>query len=386
MVAETNQAYHQRSRVTQRIRLVRAAEVNYAERSTTDTDLDNLTEGRVPRVHALRNQLGADVVIMLVAENPNWCGIAWLMNDHRAAFETHAYGLVRSDCGARTFAHELGHIMGLQHDRYQANEEDVDLRRALRPYSFGYVNRPGLRRNADQRRRWITIMSYPTQCSDRGVRCGAVMRSRIRTSGCTGTGWAPPGPRAWRGSTAADARRTLNATRRTVANFRQARPQARSPDLVVRSVRVSRTSLRPGQAFRLSARVLNRGNRAARATTLRYQRWHAGNRDWVAVGRDAVSRLEAGASVVESIRLNARPAPGTYRYRACVVRVAGEADPDNNCSSAVEVTVGGDGGGSSCTNDLGTVSGTVVRRGSWNGECQSVHYTGASSLATTPSG
>lgn len=54
--------------------------------------------------------------------------------------------------------------------------------------------------------------------------------------------------------------------------------------------------------------------------------------------------------------------------------MAGEADPDNNCSSAVKVTVGE--GGTSCTNDLGTVYGTVVRGGSWNGECQSVHYTG----------
>ena len=375
MVAQTNQAY-QRSRAIQRIRLVGTAEVNYTERSDMVTDLDHVTEGRVPRVHALRDRHGADVVMLLVDDSdPHTCGIAWLTNHLTRSFEANAYGVTRHDCGGRTFAHELGHIMGLSHDRYQENEAESDLRHALHPYSFGYINRPGLRRNADNRRRWITIMAYPTQCSDRGVRCSGVMRFSNPNQRLHGDRLGAPGTaRVARVNGPADARRTLNETRRTIANFRQARPQSGSPDLVVRTVRVNHDSLRPGQAFTLSARVLNRGDRAARATTLRYQRWHADNRDWVAVGRDAVGGLAAGASVVESIRLNARPTPGTYRYRACVVRVAGEADPDNNCSSAVRVTVGGSG--SSCTNDLGTVSGSVVRRGSWNGDCRSVHYSG----------
>ena len=214
--------------------------------------------------------------------------------------------------------------MGLSHDRYEEKEEESDLRRALRPYSFGYVNRPGLRRNADSRRRWITIMAYHTQCSDQGVRCSLVMRFSNPNQRMHGDRLGVPGTtRVARVNGPADARRTLNATRRTVANFRQGRTE-RGPDLVVQSPRVSRGSLRRGQAFTFSANVHNRGDRAAAATTLRYQRAPASGSNWTGVGRDAVRGLRAGASAGEAIRLNAPSSDGTYRYRACVTRVAGE--------------------------------------------------------------
>ena len=375
MVAETNQAY-QSSRATQRIRLVGTAEVNYTERSDMSVDIENVTEGRVPRVHGLRNRHGADIVVLLVDDSDrDTCGTTWLMNDLTRSFESHAYSVARHDCGGLTFAHELGHVMGLSHDRYEEKEEESDLRRALRPYSFGYVNRPGLRRNADSRRRWITIMAYHTQCSDQGVRCSLVMRFSNPNQRMHGDRLGVPGTtRVARVNGPADARRTLNATRRTVANFRQGRTE-RGPDLVVQSPRVSRGSLRRGQAFTFSANVHNRGDRAAAATTLRYQRAPASGSNWTGVGRDAVRGLRAGASAGEAIRLNAPSSDGTYRYRACVTRVAGETDTNNNCSRAVQITVG-EGGGSSCTNNLGIVSGTVIRNGSWTGQCRSVHYSG----------
>ena len=44
-----------------------------------------------------------------------------------------------------------------------------------------------------------------------------------------------------------------------------------------------------------------------------------------------------------------------------------------SATQRIAVTVQQRSGGS-CTNDLGTVSGTVTRRGSWDGSCPSVHY------------
>ena len=46
-----------------------------------------------------------------------------------------------------------------------------------------------------------------------------------------------------------------------------------------------------------------------------------------------------------------------------------------SATQRIAVTVQQRSGGS-CTNDLGTVSGTVTRRGSWDGSCPGVHYSG----------
>ena len=56
--------------------------------------------------------------------------------------------------------------------------------------------------------------------------------------------------------------------------------------------------------------------------------------------RDYVGFLDASETSDESIRLTAPSSPGTYYYGACVETVPDESDTGNNCSSAVEVTVG----------------------------------------------
>jgi len=63
------------------------------------------------------------------------------------------------------------------------------------------------------------------------------------------------------------------------------------------------------------------------------------------VGTDAVGSLSAPGASAESIRLTAPSSAGTYYYGACVDTVTGESDTANNCSSAVRVTVGRQGGG-----------------------------------------
>ena len=58
------------------------------------------------------------------------------------------------------------------------------------------------------------------------------------------------------------------------------------------------------------------------------------------VGTDPVSGLSADNTRAVSIALTAPSRAGTYYYGACVQRVDGESNTDNNCSTGVQVTVG----------------------------------------------
>ena len=144
------------------------------------------------------------------------------------------------------------------------------------------------------------------------------------------------------------------------------------PDLVVQSAAVSDRTLTPGQSFTFSATVRNIGDARSAATTLDYRRRPAGG-SFTVVDTASVGGLSPSGASRESVRLTAPRQVGTYEYEACVTAVSGESDTGNNCSVVVSVTVSS-GVGGSCTNDLGPVSGTVTRAGSWDGSCDSVHY------------
>ena len=121
------------------------------------------------------------------------------------------------------------------------------------------------------------------------------------------------------------------------------RVEAASPDLVVQSVSVSDSSLTPGQSFTLSATVRNQGTGASATTTLRWYRSTDAtlSRRDTHVGTDEVRALAASDSSAASITLAAPSDEGTYYYGACVVSLAGEANPRDNCSAAVTVSVAG---------------------------------------------
>ena len=122
----------------------------------------------------------------------------------------------------------------------------------------------------------------------------------------------------------------------------QPTPQpAPQPDLVIQSIQSNKGSLAPGERFTLSATVRNSGDGRASSTTLRYYRSSdatISSRD-TAVGTDSVSALAANRIGDESINLTAPTSPGTYYYGVCVDSVTDESDTDNNCSTAVSVTV-----------------------------------------------
>ena len=115
-----------------------------------------------------------------------------------------------------------------------------------------------------------------------------------------------------------------------------------APDLVVGSPSVSDSNPDAGASFTLSATVRNSGDGGSVATTLRYYRSTNSTISTVdtEVGTDAVGALSASGTSDESISLTAPVSAGTYYYGACVDDVTGESDSNNNCSSAVTVTVG----------------------------------------------
>ena len=118
------------------------------------------------------------------------------------------------------------------------------------------------------------------------------------------------------------------------------------PDLIVQSPSVSAVVLTPGQEFTLQVTVHNQGDEQAAATMLHYYR---SNNSTITssdteVGTDAIDALDASATSAASIALTAPTGVsaevGIY-YGACVASVSGESDTDNNCSSAVKITVNG---------------------------------------------
>lgn len=94
-----------------------------------------------PIVQALRDIYRADMVGLLVENaGPGLCGIAFLMgNEDPAAFAPNGFQVTRRDCavGNRTYPHEHGHNMGLQHNL----EAGAPPSQAFRPFAYGhYVN------------------------------------------------------------------------------------------------------------------------------------------------------------------------------------------------------------------------------------------------------
>lgn len=202
-VARANQAYA-RSQVGVTLNLVGVEPAGVTERSSAALTHEQMRTSAT--IAATRDRLGADLVI-LVGENEDVCGTAWMMTSNSTAHERWAHGYVASTClGGRTLAHEIGHLQGLDHDRIVSPAS-----RGVYAYGTGYASctRDGAA--------FYDLMSYGC-----GSGFGAVLLQqfsnprleyRLRPTGIDHE--SDP-------ARSADAARALNATAATVASYRAA--------------------------------------------------------------------------------------------------------------------------------------------------------------------
>lgn len=147
------------SQVNARVRLLHAMYVAYPDNASNNTALDDLTGlgGHTvpPSLTELRNvirqQMGADLVALMRAyrnDHTAGCGLAWVNGSGQQPITSAnaAYGFsVNADgydqgwgCDSLVLPHELGHNMGLKHDRANALDEDGNLTYGAYAYAFGY--------------------------------------------------------------------------------------------------------------------------------------------------------------------------------------------------------------------------------------------------------
>ena len=165
-------------------------------------DITSGSTANFPAIRALRNTLAADLVALYIDRTPTpYCGVAWV--NYPVPSATYGFGAVDADCrGSVTLAHELGHTMGLFHDRY------VEPAAPSSQHDFGYVSIPG---------NFRTIMSYSDKCWDTvGHDCQVITYfstpNKIFNGQPTGI---PKGPAG-----AADAARWIREKRTIISTFR----------------------------------------------------------------------------------------------------------------------------------------------------------------------
>ena len=199
-VAITNKAYRD-SGAAQRINLVGAVEVGHAETAADDprpwdASLSRLDALRVSsEVRALRDSYAADLVLLHTGPYFGRGGIAFIPPfDPGNDYASQGFSIAKS----AAFAHELGHNMGLNHERQD------DISNEPFPYSHGY-----------RRGSISTIMSTQLSTLNR------FSNPRQKYPAKTGVPLGVPGDEPSDSVDGpADAVRSLDGTRRAVANFR----------------------------------------------------------------------------------------------------------------------------------------------------------------------
>lgn len=190
LVALANQAYVD-SGVPIRLRLVGSEQVTDSDTTTNSNTLTALARatGAYKTVPTLRKKYGADLVTVVrpfyMSAQGGSCGVGYVggyNGSNMAGYAGYAYSVVSDGrdmagtsyyCTDYTFTHELGHNMGLMHDRDTVARQGGG--QGSYPYAFGY-GRSGS---------FGTIMSYispvigrfsnPEQSSCAGSACGVAV-------------------------------------------------------------------------------------------------------------------------------------------------------------------------------------------------------------------
>lgn len=166
-IINTNTVFRN-SGINTRLRLVYSSSIDFHEADFSDSDvallaIQSKTDGVADEIHALRDENGADLVILVVNAVGIWDG--WTRGDANVLYrndpslsEYAPFAVVDSQVlDGTAFSHEIAHTMGAHHDWYVSAQKKVPY-----PYARGYVN-------SDEG--WRTIMAYEQECLDHGIKC-----------------------------------------------------------------------------------------------------------------------------------------------------------------------------------------------------------------------
>jgi hypothetical protein len=223
-----NQAFAN-SNVSAQLNLVHMAEFAYTETNSLETSLARVrstTDGHMDGVHALRDQVGADVVALITEDaDTTWCGYGYIMRTNSATFAKDAFSATRASCLANnTLPHEIGHNQGSHHDRETAAG-------AYGMYAFSY----GYRRCVTDGTGFRTIMAYT--CPGAPNRIAHYSNPNVFFNGF------PTGiDHGVSTTTSADNARSMRGTAATVAAFRTAPSAPTEPPAAPTGINASATS------------------------------------------------------------------------------------------------------------------------------------------------
>ena len=298
----------------------------------------------------MRTELGADLVHLLVAFTPTTspdgsytCGVAFTGLDPRAAF---GVTLFYEPCDY-TFTHELGHNLGLKHDRY-AQFTISSSGAAHVPYAYGHSNADTFSPIAGGRC-WHTVMAYEHHCFDVPGGRGFVVpilrfSSPYRRHPSSGEPLGVLGEvETYSVYGPADAARALELTRAQVAAYyhRPDPPTITGVDLAVSpgTVSVSPVVVDVGESVFVQASVANLGaGFVSSSKVFFWSRYDESGAEWVRRASRTPGGISAGSSKTVSWRGTGGSSPGAEFWAVCI-GANSDMDPDNDCGVAAETVV-----------------------------------------------